>query len=181
MNVYAIRHGLTELNKRHLINGHLEDGLAPEGIKEAKEAEPFVPKSVKRIYSSPLLRAKETALILNSNLKAQLSFHDELKEVDFGLLNGTDFTDEVRTKHRSLQYDWRSQGGESFENVKYRLLKILGEIKKTNKDGEALIVTHGGIIRLLSFLQDGALMGKIENASFYSFDLDKIFGLPEFF
>jgi broad specificity phosphatase PhoE len=174
MKVYLIRHGLTELNKKHLINGHLEDGLAPEGIEQAKIAAPLIPKSIKHIYASSLLRTKQTAELLNSELKVPISLHDELKEVNFGLLNGTDFTDEVKKKHRSLQYDWRSQNGESVDDVKDRVLKILREIKAASRDGEALIVTHGGVIRMVYFLEHGTQMDMIDNASLHSFDLDKI-------
>jgi broad specificity phosphatase PhoE len=80
MKVYAIRHGLTELNKKGMINGDLETSLAPEGIEQAKEAASAMPKSIKRIYSSPLLRAKQTAEILGSKLDLPVTFHDELKE-----------------------------------------------------------------------------------------------------
>ena len=70
-------------------------------------------------------------------------------------------------------YDWRPSG-ESFENVKERVLKILREIKKENKGGEVLIVAHGGIVRLMHMLEFGEPLEEIENAGLYSFDLDKI-------
>ncbi|MES2215771.1 MAG: histidine phosphatase family protein [Patescibacteria group bacterium] len=173
MKVYLIRHGQTELNKKHLINGQLEDNLTPEGIEQAELAKSLIPKTVKHIYSSPLRRAKDTALILNSELNAELSFHDELKEVNFGLLSGTDFTADVKKAHVSMQYDWHSHNGESVDDVKNRVLRFLKTLKAT-KEGESLIVAHGGIIRLLYFLEQGKLMEEIGNVSLHSFDLDKI-------
>ncbi len=174
MKIYVVRHGLTEYNKQHLINGQLDDGLAPEGIEQARKAVSQIPKGITHIYSSPLMRAKQTAEILNSALNITISYHDELKEIDFGLLTGTDFSDEIDKKHCSLRYDWRPYNGECAEDVKKRVLKILKDIKAASKDGEALIVSHGGIIRMISFLQDGVLMGEIGNASVHSFDLDRI-------
>jgi broad specificity phosphatase PhoE len=173
MKIYAIRHGLTELNKKQLINGHLEDELAPEGIEQAKSAAKSLPKSIKRIYSSSLNRAKQTAAILNEELKVPLTFHDELKEVGFGILDGTPFSDEIKKIHMSQKYDW-GPSGESTEDVKKRSLKILKQIKKENGDGEALVVVHGGIVRMLYLLQDGTPVGEIDNASLHAFDLDKI-------
>ncbi len=72
-----------------------------------------------------------------------------------------------------LDYDWRPSG-ESFEEVKTRVVKLLGKIKKENNNKEVLIVAHGGIIRLLHFLEFGEILGEVGNTSLYSFDLDKI-------
>ncbi len=173
MQVYVIRHGLTELNKQGVINGHIDDFLAPEGIDQAKIVIPLLPKTIQHIYSSSLGRAKQTASIVNETLNLPLTFHDELKEVNFGILNGTPFLDEYKLRHKMLDYDWRPSG-ESFEDVNARVLKILNIIKKESSDGSALIVAHGGIVRLMHFLECGESLGEIENASLYSFNIDRM-------
>ncbi|TSC82047.1 MAG: putative phosphoglycerate mutase [Parcubacteria group bacterium Gr01-1014_20] len=173
MKIFVIRHGQTELNKKGIINGHIDDVLAPEGIEQAKNAAPFLPKTIKHIYSSSLARAKETAKILNETLNVPVTFHDELREVNFGILNGTPFLDEHKKRHKMLNYDWRPSG-ESFEEVKTRVLKFLEKIKENDGDEEALLVAHGGIIRLLHFLEFGKPLDEIENTSLHGFDLDKI-------
>ena len=174
MKVYAIRHGLTELNKKGIINGNLDDTLASEGIEQAKEVASTLPKTIKYMYSSSLGRARETAQILNNELDVPLTFRDELKEVDFGVLNGTPYFEELKEKHSLLNYDWRPSG-ECFEDVKKRTLKILEEIKNRHEDEEVLIVGHGGTIRMMHLLETGELLGEIKNVSVHSFDLDKIF------
>lgn len=173
MKIFVIRHGQTELNKKGIINGHIDDPLSPEGIEQAKAAAPFLPKTIKHIYSSSLGRAKQTAEILNEALGVPLTFHDELKEVNFGILNGTPFLDEHKKRHRMLDYDW-GPSGESFEAVKARVAGFLEKVKMESKTEEALIVAHGGIIRLLHFLEFGSPLEEIENTSLHSFDLDKI-------
>ncbi len=177
MKIYVIRHGLTEQNKQGIFNGWIDETLAPEGVEQVKSIVPSIPKNIKRIYCSSLERTKQTAAIINADLKAKITFHDELREVNMGKLNGQIFTEERKKKHKSLQYDWRPQGGESVEEVKTRVLKILREIKKNNKDSEVLVVTHGGIIRLLHFLESGTLLDNITNALLENFDLDKILKL----
>lgn len=174
MKIYAIRHGLTEQNKKGIFNGHIDEVLLPEGIEQAKEAMSLIPKNIKHIYSSSMKRARETAEVLNSEIKVPISYHDELKEVSMGTFDGLPFTEDRKIKHKSLQYDWRPQGGESVEDVKKRVLKILNEIKLNGEDGEVLIVTHGGVIRLLHFLEKGTLLDDIVNMSLQIFDLDKI-------
>ena len=173
MQIYLIRHGLTELNKKGIINGDLDDTLAPEGIEQAKNAAALLPKTITHIYSSSLGRAKETARIINENLNVLLTFHDELREVNFGVLNGTPYLDEFKKRHKAQNYDWRPSG-ECFEDVKKRTLKILKEIKDNNKTEEVLIVAHGGTVRMLHLLESGELLDEIENASVHIFDLDKI-------
>ena len=173
MKIFVIRHGQTELNKKGIINGHIDDPLAPEGIEQAKNASQFLPKTIKHIYSSSLGRAKQTAEILNKSLNVPLTFHDELKEVNFGVLNGTPFLDEWKKRHKMLDYDWRPSG-ENFDDFKTRVLGLLKTIKENNRSEEVLIVGHGGIIRPLHFLEFGEPLNEIENTSLHSFDLDKI-------
>lgn len=173
MKIYVIRHGQTELNVKGLINGQIGDALTPEGVKQAKTAAKSLPKTIKHLYVSPLNRAKQTAKILNEELNVPMTFHDELKEVNFGGLQGTPYLDEYKEKHMALKYDW-GPSGENVEQVKARVLKILEQIKEESGDEEALIVAHGGIVYLLYFLESGEVSDAVGNASLRSFDLDKI-------
>ncbi len=174
MKIYVVRHGQTELNAKGLITGGLEDKLTPKGEEQARAAVAELPHTIKRIYSSSLNRARQTANIINEALQLPISYHDELQEVNFGDLNGTPYLEEYKEKHRSMEYDWRQYGGESMKDVKDRILSILKKIKAENGDGEALIVAHGGTIRMLHFLETGQVLGEVENASLSSFDLDTI-------
>lgn len=173
MKIYAIRHGQTKLNVQHLINGNIDDELTPQGIEQANAAAKLLPKTIKHLYVSSLGRARQTAAILNADLELPTTYSDDLKEVNFGDLNGRPFLEEYQARHTALDYDWRPSG-ENFDDVKTRMLRILKEIKENNGDGEALIVGHGGTIRTLHYLEYGEPLGQIENASLFSFDLDKI-------
>lgn len=173
MKIYVIRHGQSQANA----DGIIADGDTPLtqlGIEEAKNAAQSLPSTIKHFYVSTFNRAKHTADILNEGLNVPVTFHDELKEVSFGELEGTPYLDEYKEKHRAQAYDWRPSG-ESFDEVKERVLKVLEKIKNESNDEEALIVAHGGIIRLLHFLEsDGGVLDDVGNISLHSFDLDKI-------
>ena len=173
MKIYVIRHGQTKLNVKGLINGHIDDELTPEGIDQAKKAAGSLPSTIKHLYVSTLGRAKQTAEILNANLNLPVTYSDDLREVNFGKLNGQPFLPEYQQKHVALKYDW-GPSGENFHEVKARTLRILTKIKAENQDGEALIVGHGGTIRTLHYLESGEPLGVIENAAVFRFDLDKI-------
>lgn len=174
MKIYVIRHGQTEFNTKNIINGQYDDILTTEGIEQAKNAVKSLPKTIKHMYASSLSRAKQTAELLNSALQVPITLHDELREVDFGALNGTEYLEEYKERHRLMNYDWRPSG-ESFDQVKERVLRILDKVAQGSSDGEALIVAHGGIVRMLYFLEtNGGILDEIGNVSLHSFDLDKI-------
>lgn len=174
MKIYIIRHGQTELNVKDYINGQIDDPLTSTGVEQAKKGATLVPKTIKHIYASSLSRAKQTAELLDIELQVPITLHDELKEVNFGELQGGPYLDGAKEKHRTLTYDWRPSG-ENMEDVKARVLSILEKIKDERSEEEALIVAHGGIIRMLYFLEsDGGIMEDIGNVSLHSFDLDKI-------
>ena len=180
MKIYVIRHGLTLLNKKRILNAQIDEPLAPEGIEQAKASIPLIPESVKYLYASSLLRTRKTAEIINSKLNHPISSHDELREIHMGTLAGKSWDtiesgQKLKKKHRSIQFDYSKYGGESAQDFKKRVVGFLKKIKNNHKDYEALIVTHGGIIRLLHLLEhDKGLLDEIENASVHIFDLKKI-------
>ncbi len=180
MIFYIIRHGLTPLNKQKKVNGEVDEPLASEGIEQAKAVVPLIPKSVKRIYSSPLLRARQTAEIISSALNLPITVADELTEIRMGSLAGKAWEEmedglELKKKHRTVQFDYRPYGGESLEDVKKRLLAFFKEINNKHSDQEVLLITHGGMIRLINLLEQGEVVYETEkHVSLLTFDLDKI-------
>lgn len=180
MIIYVIRHGITELNKKTVVNGQIDEPLAPEGIEQAKAVIPLIPKLIKHIYTSPMQRAKQTAEIINSKLNLPISLQTELTEIHMGSLAGKAWTNmeaglELKKKHRAIEFDYRSHGGESAKEVKKRVLAFLKKINGKHNDHETLIVTHGGIIRLLHLLEyDNQRLDEIEHVTLHTFDLDKI-------
>lgn len=125
MKIYVIRHGITELNKKKIVNAEVDEPLAPEGTKQAKALIPIIPKSVIHIYSSPLIRAKQTAEILSLG-KRPLSFHEELTEIRMGTLAGKSWENmenglELKKKHRTVKFNYRPYGGDSLRDVKKKV------------------------------------------------------------
>lgn len=180
MKVYAIRHGLTELNKKKILNGQIDEPLSPEGIKQAEEAINKIPKTIQFIYTSPMLRTRQTTEIINSKLLRPINIENSLTEIHMGSVAGKSWDSfksglEMKKRHRAIQFNYQSEGGELAADVKKRVLRFLKEIYGKHEDYEALIVTHGGIIRVLHFLETGEeLLNDIEHISPCVFDLKKI-------
>ena len=178
MKIYVLRHGKTELNKQKILNGQIDEPLAAEGVTYVQKIK--IPTTIKYIYTSPLIRARQTAELINYNVHAKLSIIDNLREVNMGSLAGKAWRnmengEELKIKHRSIQYDYHDIGGESAEDVKTRVKDFLQKINNQHKDYEALIVTHGGIIRVMHLLdRKEALVDEVENVSLRIFEIDKI-------
>lgn len=171
MKLYIVRHGATELNQKHLVNGWLDEPLVEEGIKQAEELRDNLPADIKRIYCSPLLRAKQTAEIINQRFQVAITYHDELKELNWGTLTGKSFADMEKEygpeygkdKYARLEYDYRPLGGESVEGMRKRVHKIVDHIKASHKKGPVLVVTHGGVLRILEHDYNQKLISDMKN------------------
>lgn len=180
MKLYVIRHGLTKLNKEKIVNGQIDEPLASEGIEQAKMIIPLIPSTVKKLYSSPLLRTRQTAEIINSELHLPLFWQPELAEIHMGSLAGKSWEEmegglELKKKHRSVQFDYRPYGGESIDEVKKRVLSFLKTINNKHSDQEVLIITHGGIIRVIQSLEQGKITYEtVQHGSLLIFDNNMI-------
>lgn len=147
MNLYLIRHG--RQNSR-LCNVDVE--LSEIGRRQAELLKERL-KNYKLdvIYSSHLLRAVQTAEIINDR-KLPHFIKKELQEIDFGELTGN--TDQYNKekygeflKNRaSLTDDTAFPKGECGEDVWRRVWPILEEMIESGKK-EIAAVVHGGTIR----------------------------------
>ncbi len=156
---YYLRHGETDWNKERRMQGATDVPLNATGIAQAhlaKEALRGCP--IETICCSPLIRAHETALIVNEALRARLVVIDELRECCFGVWEG-----EIRD---GWYEDWRyrsvtPEGAETYEAFTKRALKAVNE-SLLNK-APVLIVGHGGVYWLVRERTSGT-EGTIPNA-----------------
>lgn len=160
MYILIIRHGQSEADILNVHEGRADFPLTNLGIKQATLMAEALSSNYKisKIYSSPLLRAKETAQSLSKATHAPITFEDNLMEFNNGLLAGLSREEanekypepEVRYPHTALY------GMESMINFRSRAEAILSKIIAENNPYSTIaIVAHGGIINMLlrSFLE----------------------------
>jgi broad specificity phosphatase PhoE len=150
---YFIRHGQTDLNKNGFVSGSIDVPLNKEGISQAKKAAKLLKdKGIKIIVSSPLIRTKQTAEIINKELNVSIVYVDELKEADWGVKAG-----EVINKPSKNKKLWVKgaavPGGESLYLFQTRIHESIVEI--INKYDEVLIVGHGAFFGNFVLLLNG--------------------------
>lgn len=180
MKIYFVRHGKTEHNINKLATGHIDVPLLAEGITEAEKLASEIPNDFNIIYSSDLIRCKQTSDILNKKLGLEIIYDIRLRERDFGSLAGQPietFSLDLREKDRNQKYDYRPYGGESVEDVKKRIFAFIQDLINNKKDEKVLVVTSGGIIRLLHSIINKEIHERIHNASIHEFEFSENFQL----
>lgn len=157
------RHGQTLANKEHRLQGRsINFGLTEEGRLQAERLANFLVRSeqVKPsvIIASPLVRAQETASIIATRLLGNSSAfvtHPDLVEIDFGDIQNASL-DTLRTTrvdaaeyYAGLNIDIAYPGGESIRGAQERMVRAYSEIMNAYGEHTPLIISHGGVIRLL--------------------------------
>jgi len=86
--IYLVRHGQTDWNieKKHT-QGHTDIPLNENGKKQAEQlAQSISNLKIDKIISSDLLRAKETAEIINKKFGSPIFFDERMREINYGIL-----------------------------------------------------------------------------------------------
>jgi len=156
MRLYLVRHGETELNKEFRFIGRTDVGLSESGISQAKSvAEHLSEKKIKAVYSSDMLRAVQTAEIITEPFGLNVKLLEGLREIDFGSWEGLTYyeIEEMDGDHLAAWIEdpmnINIPKGETWEHFESRVLEAVNRIIKEEKDGEVIIVSHGGPIKLL--------------------------------
>lgn len=107
MRLYFARHGQSEANVLEVIsNRGLVHPLTDLGRQQAAElAQSLASVPIARIYSSPLLRAVQTAEIVSATLHVPLEIADALREPDCGIMEGRS-DDAAWDEHRRVWHAW---------------------------------------------------------------------------
>ncbi len=158
--IYVVRHGETEWNAINKVLGRNDMPLNEKGIAQAHEiAHSLKNKKIEVFLCSPLRRARQTADAVSNEIGIRYKVDDRLIEQDFGRFEGVDRSDrEYQAAKR--EFFVRYPGGESFFDLAARVYPLIEELGDTN----ALLVTHGGICRIIrSYFED---MGNEEFVQF---------------
>ncbi len=144
MNIYFIRHGKVK-NPNNIWYGRLHGYcLSPQGIKKIEDATNFLSdKNIEQIYSSPLVRAKQSANILSDRLKVgPIRIAKDLLEVKSSL-EGKSF-EHVRLLKFNVFYSVENGVvGETIENLADRIKSFTNKILKENDNKNIAVVSHG--------------------------------------
>ena len=150
-----VRHGETDWNKQHRIQGQIDIPLNATGFaKAAAVAETLKLKKFNAIVSSDLSRAKQTAEPLSAN-GPQIFFEPRLLERHLGILDGltaeeaSQQTPKDMSAFKNRSYANTPAGAESMHDLTTRIRTSLTTIHHKFKKGNILVITHCGVIDVL--------------------------------
>lgn len=158
MKLYLVRHGQTPWNKIHRNQGRSDIPLNEYG----RELAVLTGKGLEKIcfdycITSPLKRAKETAMLILKGKNIPILEDDRLIEISFGDYEGVSWLEEdwdPRVPKDFLNFFDAPEkyvtppNGESFESLIVRTGEFLSELCRNEKDQDKtiLISTHGAAL-----------------------------------
>ena len=152
--LYLMRHGLTDWNREHRLQGKTDIPLNEEGRNmAAAAADEYRDLHIDICYSSPLKRAYETATILLKNRDIPIIIDDRLSEMSFGEYEGLAYSFDIPDCPINLifqkpgEYKASIGGSETFEELFKRtgsfLKEVVDPLLEQGKD--VLILGHGAL------------------------------------
>ena len=176
--IYIIRHGKTELNQANALQGRSDHPLNEEGVRQAEQAaEAFKDIEFEHVFSSPLIRAVQTAEIVTQREKTHkniITIDDRLIEMEYGPYEGADLNNlplEVIEFFSDFEHNPAPEGMEQLGSVVDRVGAFIEEIRGLT--GDILISTHAiamkGILEYLTPESRGSYWSKyIGNCAVYA-------------
>lgn len=150
--ILLIRHAHNGMAGRFC--GESDPPLSELGLAQAANlASELASHPLTHIFSSDLLRARQTAEIIASRSALPVGLLPALREIRFGQWEGLSW-DEVSARDADYAARWMdaypllpAPGGEDFAAFRERVRGALAEVVRLASGGQAAVVTHGGVIR----------------------------------
>jgi probable phosphoglycerate mutase len=152
MKVYIVRHGETEENLQHILQGHMPGTLTEHGKEQVRAAAERLAEDrdahYKCILTSDLKRAVDSAEILQERLHIPVIPYPLLRERDWGKYTGITVFEACDKFRRDGKWVF-PDSAESDEQTLARAAKVWEELQVEYPDDTVILVTHGLFARNL--------------------------------
>lgn len=153
--IYLVRHGRIDTGKEKCYIGVTDLTLSKEGIAQAQNLKEFFQNiHIEKAYVSPLIRCVQTADIILENRNVERILMRELMEINLGQWEKKSFSyikrffpEQFKNRGENIA-TFVTPGGESFEQLRKRVIPVFEAIKENTKDN-VLIVAHAGVNRVI--------------------------------
>lgn len=170
INIFIVRHALSEANKINCFSGRRDVPLSEEGKFQAEKlADYFLSHyKVNKLYSSGLSRTNDTILPISKKNDLPIVAEPDFIEIDVGIWEGVNYYKVIEDYPAEMKV-WRENigmvhcpKGESMSEVYKRAELGLNKIARAAKDGDSiLIATHGGVIRCIQSIVKNVTIEKM--------------------
>ncbi len=183
--IYITRHGQTDWNLQKRVMGRCDEPLNNTGINQAFETKKSLSSTkIDLIICSPLLRARQTAEVINQDRNIPIIYDNRMIERDFGEFEGMQKSDFDFDGYWNYYQNEQYQRAENIQVFFKRVYDFLNDIVEKYNDKNVLLVAHGGIsiavacffnknIPIGSLVEAGLVLGNCQVLS-YSPQISKI-------
>ncbi len=181
----VIRHGETDLNRASSFQGQIDVELNEFGLSQAEQlARRLANEPFDAVYTSDLIRTRQTALPLATRLSLPINPLLGLREQHFGELEGKTLSSvkeelpELWETWLLFRADFAVPGGESVRAFSARVLSTVFELARKHQGERLLVVAHGGVLDMLyrhakGFPLDGPRICAIPNTGVNRLSIDE--------
>ena len=167
------RHGETVWNVEKIYRGRTDVNLDEVGVKQAELLGRYLRNwELEAIYSSPLIRAIDTANIIARYQKIGVHITEGLVDFDYGEWQSLP-EQEAKRLYPTLYNEWHNNphkvkmpGGESLEDVKRRAIGVVNDVIPKYQ-GSIVLVAHRVVNKVLIC----SLLG-LDNSHFWNINQD---------
>lgn len=152
--IILLRHGENRANiTKEFSYKKIDYPLTEKGVIQSQQtATALVGRDIQAIYTSPLIRAQQTAAIVGEALGLTPIVDEAFREFNVGMLEDVPPSDETWDQYRRVIHAWvegRGEvsfpGGENHNQLWDRYQKGLRKVIQSYPDQTVLIAGHGGI------------------------------------
>jgi broad specificity phosphatase PhoE len=152
------RHGRTALNEERVLQGEQDVALSTQGTSEARALTRWLTARYdpRRIISSELLRARQTADVVAAELGVRVETNAQLHERRWGPFEGMNHDELLAARRQrglgdeSPTQDWRGcDEVESDGEIWARFSRFAAEtgVLDESRQGDSLVLTHSGVLK----------------------------------
>jgi broad specificity phosphatase PhoE len=154
-NILLVRHGRTDWNDAHRFQGRTDVPLNATGLAQAeKVAARLAACPIDVIYTSPMQRARETAVAIAAPHKKSPVVLDDLTEVNFGSWEGL-LIEDIRERDEGHLQRWlrnpffcMPEKAETWDSIRARAERVKETVLRSPHE-RVVLVSHGGTTRAL--------------------------------
>ncbi len=155
MNIYILRLGETKLNEERRLQGQRDFPLNEAGRRQALQAGERIKElgfSFDVVYSSPLKRAVETAVLVTGRPEEELRIDKRIIEMDYGPFEGKSYREvdeSMMDFFRDPVHVKAPEGMEQMDDLAARVSDFFRMLEEEQPAENILVVTHGVAIRAM--------------------------------
>jgi len=151
MKIFLVRHGETTGDVEDRYGGRYDDHLTEKGkLQLAETAKQLEGKGIEVVFVSPLIRARESAEIIQARLGCSVETIEEIQERNYGILGGLTKSEAIERYPDAVERhkDPRNTDpeGEDFDAFHERVIRGFKAIVEQDYR-VAVVVSHGGPIK----------------------------------